>query len=268
MSLQTDSEHRFSLCWIFFVCKAFNNPNEREIFLCLGLFHAINRPTSSLTLVSYLAASWQIPNPGFQRICVVVSSIPFHLQKCSRPIFSCSLTVACLTAMRPQQPASNTGCLLFCLPSQLFKNSISYLWKNHLLYRLHLFHSLVLNLRPLRTNGHTTFKDCVHRQPVVLVVGGGQRRPFFSSQEIFQVACMLVEVFCFEKWFIRLQIVHVSGYISVTEMISTSIILCLTQLQRGWEVFSKDHLSAFSVSTEQRSPLVLKQKCSTKPFFF
>lgn len=78
---------------------------------------------------------------------------------------------------------------------------------------------------------------------------------------------MLVEVFYFEKLFIWLQIVDVSGYISVTEMISTSIILCLRQLQRGWEVSSKDHLSAFSVSTEQQSPLVLKQKCSTKPFF-
>lgn len=65
----------------------------REIFLCLGLFHAINRPTTSLTLVPYLAASCQIPNPGFQRICVVVSSIPFHLRKCSRTIFSCTLTV-------------------------------------------------------------------------------------------------------------------------------------------------------------------------------
>lgn len=77
---------------------------------------------------------------------------------------------------------------------------------------------------------------------------------------------MFLEVLCFEKWFFQLQIVDVSGYISVTEVISTSIILCLTQLQRGWEVSSKDHLSAFSVSTEQQSPLVLKQKCSTKPF--
>lgn len=113
------------------------------MFLCLRLFHTINRPTTSLTLVSYLAASTQIPNPGFQRICVVVLSIPFHLQKCSRTIFSCTLTVTYLTAMIPQQPASNTGCLLFCLPSQLFKNSISYLRKNHLLYRLHFSVSFI-----------------------------------------------------------------------------------------------------------------------------
>lgn len=78
---------------------------------------------------------------------------------------------------------------------------------------------------------------------------------------------MFLEVLCFEKSFIQLQIVDISGYISVTEVISLSIILCLTQLQRGWEVSSKDRPSAFSVSTKQQSPLVLKQNCSTKPFF-
>lgn len=133
---------RFSLCWIFCVCKVFNNPNERDISL-LGVVprhqQANYQPHSGFIPCSLT----QIPNPGFQRICVVVSSIPFHLQKCSRTIFSCTPTVAYLTAMRPQQSASNTGCLLFCLPSQLFKNSISYLRKNHLLYRLHFSVSFI-----------------------------------------------------------------------------------------------------------------------------
>lgn len=142
MSLQMDSEHRFSLCWIFCVCKVFNNPNERDI----SLLRAVPR---------HQQANYQ-PHSGFipsslvtdtksrlsKNLCGYLVN-PFPSSKCSRTIFSCTLTVTYLTAMRPKQPASNTGCLLFCLPSQLFKNSISYLRKNHLLYRLHFSVSFI-----------------------------------------------------------------------------------------------------------------------------
>lgn len=184
-----DSEHRFSLCWIFCVCKVFNNPNQRDISL-LGVVprhqqanyqpHSVFIPSSLVTdtksrLSKNLCGCLVNPFPSskmFQNNILLYSHchIPYRNETSTTSFY--------------------TGFLLFCLPSHvpafLFKNSISYLRKNYLLYRLHFSVSFIsLEFATTKDQWHTTFKDCVHRQPVVLVVGGGQRRPFFSSQEIF-----------------------------------------------------------------------------------
>lgn len=126
-----DSEHRFSVCWIFCICKVFNNTNERDISLLGVVPHhkQANYQPHSGSILSSLVTDTK--SRLSKNLCRLSLSIFKNVPEQYSPVLSLSHT-----AMRPQQPASNTGCLLFCLPSQLFKNSISYLRKNHLLYRL------------------------------------------------------------------------------------------------------------------------------------
>lgn len=155
-----DSEHRFSLCWIFCICKVFNNPNERDISL-LGVVprhQQTNYQPHSGSILSSLVSDTKSRLSKNLCGCLVY---PFPSSK----MFQNNILLYSHCHI-PQRDLNNQ-LLTRVIYSSAFLASYSriafHIWGRTTFYIVFpfLLHSLVLNLRPLRTNGHTTFKYCV-----------------------------------------------------------------------------------------------------------